>query len=88
MDDHLRRLLTDLNDAIQRSQADGKIDDDERAELRELVHAVEMVLEAPEGQHEGVSDNLEAAAVRFEGRHPTLAAVIRSAVDTLSNYGI
>ena len=88
MDDHLHRLLNELNEAIQRSKADGTIDAEERAELRELIASVEKVLATPEGDHDNVMDDLEAAAVRFEGRHPTVAAVIRSAVDTLTGYGI
>lgn len=88
MDDHLSRLLNELHEAIQRSQADDTIDPEEREELRGLVRSLEKVLAAPEDDHEGVVDSLEAAAVRFEGRHPTVAAVIRSAVDTLSGYGI
>lgn len=88
MDDHLRRLLNELHETIQRSQADGTIDAEEREELRELIGSVEQALAAPEEDHDNVMDDLEAAAVRFEGRHPTVAAVIRSAVDTLTGYGI
>lgn len=88
MDDHLRRLLNELHETIQRSQADGTIDPEEREELRDLIGSVEQALAAPEEDHDNVMDDLEAAAVRFEGRHPTVAAVIRSAVDTLTGYGI
>lgn len=88
MDDHLRRLLNELHETIQRSQADGTIDAEERQELRDLIGSVEQALAAPEEDHDNVMDDLEAAAVRFEGRHPTVAAVIRSAVDTLTGYGI
>lgn len=88
MDERIRRLLDDLEVAIARSQADGTIDDDERAELRELAGRVERALAEPEGEHEGVVDHLESAAVRVESDHPTLARVLRSAVDTLTGYGI
>lgn len=88
MDDKLRRLLTQLDEAIHRSRADDHIDEDERAELRTLIDRVEEVLDEPGGEHDGVVDHLEGAAVRFEGRHPTVAAIIRSAVDTLTGYGI
>jgi hypothetical protein len=88
MDDHIRRLLADLDDAIERSQTDGRIDDDERAELRSLVERVERALAEPEGEHEGVVERLESTAVRFEGDHPTFAALLRSAVGTLNAYGI
>ena len=38
--------------------------------------------------HEGLAEQLEESAVRFESDHPTVAAVIRSAVHTLTGYGI
>ncbi len=91
MDAELRRLLDELNRAITESQADGTIDDDERAQLRELVARADALLDPEdedEDDHEGVREQLEEAAVRFEGRHPTMAAVIRSAVDTLTGYGM
>lgn len=92
MDDQLRTLLAELADAIGRSQADGEIDDAERDELRSLLERAERALAEPDAGgadgEESVLDGLEVAAVRFEGRHPTLAAAIRSAVDTLSGYGI
>ncbi|MFN2505263.1 MAG: DUF4404 family protein [Acidimicrobiales bacterium] len=88
MDDDIRRLLTDLDEAIERSQADDRIDDEERAELRSLVRRVEKALGDPGGEHEGVVDRLESTAVRFEDRHSTLAGLLRSAVDTLSASGI
>lgn len=87
MDEQLSRLVTELHEAVARSQADGRIDDAERDELRTLIDQIQGILDEP-SRHEGAVDQLEAAAVRFEGDHPTIAAVIRSAVDTLSGYGI
>ena len=88
MDARLRTLLDELQSSIRRSEADGVIDDDERAELRDLVGRLDALLAEPDSEHEGLTDSLEEAAIRFEGRHPTVAAVIRSAVDTLTGYGI
>lgn len=91
MDAELRRLLDELNRAITDSKADGTIDDDERAELRRLVAQADALLQPSDDadhDHEGVREQLEEAAIRFEGRHPTIAAVIRSAVDTLTGYGM
>ncbi len=48
-----------------------------------------LLLQTPAGDdHEGVTEQLEESAIRFEGNHPTVAAVIRSVVDTLTGYGI
>ena len=87
MDAKLRSLLDELQASIQRAEADGVIDDDERAELRELMDRLDTQLGASD-EHEGLTDSLEEAAIRFEGRHPTVASAIRSAVHTLTGYGM
>lgn len=87
MDDKLKAAIDELQDAISRAEADGVIADDERAELRDLVARLDDALAEPE-RHDGLGDQLEEAAVRFDSNYPTLSAVIRSAVDTLSGYGI
>lgn len=86
MDDRLKAALDDLQEAIARSEADGVIDDDEKAELRELVRRLDSVL--GDDDPDGLGEMLEEAAVRFDTRLPNLSAVIRSAVDTLAGYGI
>jgi hypothetical protein len=95
MDDKVRALLDELRATIERSEADGVIDDEERTELRSLFDRLDATIAAQDGERdgdqdddEGLTDALEEAAIRFEGRHPTVAAVIRSAVDTLAGYGI
>ena len=89
MDDKLRAVFDELQSAISRSEADGVIDDDERAELRSLVERIDALLDEPgSDDHEGITEQLEESAIRFEGNHPTVAAVLRSIVDTLTGYGI
>ena len=88
MDAKLRALLDELQTSIRRSEADGVIDDDERAELRTLIDRLDGILREPDSEHEGLTESLEEAAIRFEGRHPTVAAAIRSAVHTLTGYGM
>lgn len=88
MDAKLRALLDELQTSIQRSEADGVIDDEERAELRTIIDRLDGILREPEGEHEGLTESLEEAAIRFEGRHPTVAAAIHSAVHTLTGYGM
>lgn len=87
MQDDLRAVMDELQAAIQRSEVDGVIDDVERAELRTLVDKLGSLLDDPD-EREGAIEHLEEYAIKFEGRHPTVAAVIRSAVDTLAGYGI
>jgi len=64
------------------------LDDTEREELRVLLEQVRADLGAGEADREGLAEQLEESAVRFESDHPTVAAVIRSAVHTLTGYGI
>jgi len=87
MDDDIRPLLAELEAAIRRSRADGRIDEGEAEELRALIGRVERAL-AERAGHDGIVDRLEATAVRFEGDHPRLAATLRSVVDTLTAAGI
>lgn len=88
MEPELKDALDKLQAALARAEADNVVDDDERAELRTLVDRLGAVLADPEEDHEGVTEHLEEAAVRFDGNHPTLSAMIRAAVDTLTGYGI
>lgn len=88
MDDQLRNHLDELEAAITASRADGQIDDDERVQLRELLERVRADLGAEEADRGGLAEQLEESAVRFESDHPTIAAAIRSAVNTLTGYGI
>ena len=88
MDDKLRAHLDELEAKIADARADDHLDDAERAELRELVDRVRRELGGEGQDREGLAEQLEESAVRFESGHPTLAAVIRSAVQTLTGYGI
>jgi len=86
MDDQLRAHLDELDAKISEALADGVVDDVERAELRALIERVREDLGDGSGEH-GLSE-LEESAVRFEADHPNIAAAIRSAVHTLTGYGI
>jgi len=86
MDEKLRAHLDELEATIAAARADGHIDEAERARLRELVERVRTDL--GDGDRSGIAEQLEESAVRFESDHPTVAAAIRSAVHTLTGYGI
>jgi len=88
MDDQLRRHLDELEATLAAAREDGRIDEVERAQLRELLERVRADLGGDEGDRGGLAQQLEESAVRFEGDHPTIAAAIRSAVHTLTGYGI
>ena len=88
MDDQLRTHLDELEAKITEARADGHLDETERNELRLLLEQVRTDLGAGEPDHDGLAEQLEESAVRFESDHPTVAAVIRSAVQTLTGYGM
>ena len=88
MDDQLRANLDELEATLAAARADGRIDEDERAQLREVIERVRTDLGAGEEERSGLAEQLEESAVRFESDHPTIAAAIRSAVNTLTGYGI
>lgn len=88
MDDQLRTHLDELEAKITEARADGHLDETEREELRVLLERVRTDLGAGAADHDGLAEQLEESAVRFESDHPTVAAVIRSAVQTLTGYGI
>jgi hypothetical protein len=88
MQDELGRLLSELDAAYQRAQEDGTVDDAERAQMAELVGRVSALLHEPTEEQDGIVEHLEVAAVRFESDHPSVAAVLRSLVGTLTSYGI
>lgn len=88
MDDALRTHLDELEARIAEARADGHLDEAEREELRTLLERVRADLGASDADHDGLAEHLEESAVRFESGHPTVAAVIRSAVQTLTGYGI
>lgn len=88
MDDKLRTHLDELEAKIAEARADGQLDDTEREELRVLLERVRTDLGSGAGDRDGLAEQLEESAVRFESDHPTVAAVIRSAVHTLTGYGM
>lgn len=88
MEDDIRRVLSALDAAIHRSLADGRIDDDEKAELRSLIDRAERSLDDARTEQDSVVERLETTAVRFETDHPRLAGLLRSTAETLSAYGI
>jgi uncharacterized membrane protein YebE (DUF533 family) len=88
MDDELRTHLDQLEAKIAEARADGHIDEAEREELRVLVERVRADLGSGDPDRDGLAEQLEESAVRFESDHPTVAAVIRSAVHTLTGYGM
>lgn len=88
MDDELRTHLDQLEAKIAEARADGNIDEAERDELRVLVERVRSDLGSGDADRDGLAEQLEESAVRFESDHPTVAAVIRSAVHTLTGYGM
>jgi hypothetical protein len=86
MDEDLRTAIEELKAAIERATADG-VDSQERAALESLSSRIDSAL-GEEEESDGILDQLEETAIRFQENHPTLATVVRKVGETLSNYGI
>ena len=82
MHEPLNELLTQLGAAIDEAEAGGG----DPAELRRLVGQVDRRLN--EDDHDGIVDELQEEATRFEVSHPRLADALRRAVDALGALGL
>jgi Domain of unknown function (DUF4404) len=82
MEQHTRRLLNEISEAMERAK------DEDREELVRLHRAVERHVEGSGGDQAGLVNSLEMAEVRFEVDHPTLAQSIRQVLESLSSSGI
>jgi hypothetical protein len=82
IDEPLQELLSQLGEAIDEAEAGGG----DPAELRRLVAQVDRRLN--DDDHDGIVDELQEEATRFEVSHPRLADALRRAVDALGALGL
>jgi hypothetical protein len=82
MQEPLNELLAQLGEAIDEAEAGGG----DPAELRRLVGQVDRRLN--DDDHDGIIDELQEEATKFEVDHPRLADALRRAVDALSALGL
>ena len=87
MDDALRIHLEELEQLIGESNADGVLDERERAQIAELVERVrdDLAAAADDG---GLNERMQESAVRLENEHPRVSELIRGVVDTLTGLGM
>lgn len=90
-DQEIRKMLIQLHDELQRTKT---LDEDEKALLRHLMADIQTMLK-PSGERGAVTAANDSILDRFaqsidvlEAEHPTLAALIRKALDTLNIAGI
>jgi hypothetical protein len=86
---HLKEHLKNLHQELTAAQGI----DEESQNLLEKVQGDVQVLLSHKGdklssQHATVKDRLIEAERHFDASHPTLAATIRTVVNTLNNMGI
>ena len=83
--EHLKNLHQELTTAEV-------VDEDSQRLLEEIQDDVQVLLahkgDTPSSQHATIKDRLAESARHFDLSHPTLAATIRTVVNTLNNMGI
>jgi MarR-like DNA-binding transcriptional regulator SgrR of sgrS sRNA len=91
-DQEIRQALIQLHDELEHTRS---VSQDDRAMLRHLMKDIQSMLEkydaensSPLETEEPLLDRLETAVGQLEVEHPTLAAVIQKAIDTLNVAGI
>jgi hypothetical protein len=82
MEEPLNELLAQLGTAIDEAEAGGG----DPAELKRLVGRVDRRLN--DDDRDGIVDELQVEATKFEVSHPRLADALRRAVDALGALGL
>ncbi|MDP3844894.1 MAG: DUF4404 family protein [Pseudomonas sp.] len=84
---HLQQQLQELRNQLAQKPS---LSDAERAELSALMQEIDqqLVLGVSNKPSASLTDGVNLAVERFEAEHPTLAATLRSIVQSLANMGI
>ena len=87
----LKTQLESLHNALK--QTEGPLSEEEREALQQLANDIEAKLEALEKNAQAEADptlvdGVNLMVEQFSARHPTVAATLRSVVQTLSDMGI
>ncbi len=81
----LQDSLERLRDEINHLASD---DSESRSRLNQLISELEIKLDNPEDENEGLIDNLRESIQHFEAEHPRATAIMNDIMVTLSNMGI
>lgn len=87
MDERDRQLLDDLRRAIDEMEA-GHGDRDRIAELAGVIERRLRAEHELTDDDDTIGEELNEAAIRLEADHPTLAGVLRRALDLLGGIGL
>jgi hypothetical protein len=92
MTDQRKELLGTLDELHDELAAAENVSPEVEAKLRETMDEIRGVLDA-DGESEGeaatsITGRLSEAAEQFETSHPTLSAMLGSAIDALGRMGI
>jgi hypothetical protein len=82
--DRLRELLASLHQELGNAKS---VDAESRRMMGTLIKDIDRVLDEPEPQ-EGLRDRLEEMLLRFEAKHPAIAASTHELIDALAKAGI
>lgn len=84
-----RQLREELQKLREQLEQEPPLSEEQRGELETLIKDIELQLANEEAlSDESLMDGVNLAVERFEVSHPTLAAALRSVVQSLANMGI
>lgn len=84
MHEQLKAKLSQLHTTL--AQVD-QLDDDSKSMLKQLDTDIQRLLDN-EKVDDDLNTRIEQQAVAFEGRHPSMSAVLKDMMDLLSKMGI
>ena len=82
------RLQQQLQELRQQLSQEPPLNDAERAELAALMLEIDQQLLLSGAPSASLTDSVNLAVERFENDHPTVAATLRSIVQSLAYMGI
>lgn len=91
MPERIEKLRTLLDELEQELHGVETLDEETRRMLREAADEIQNALreqDAPDLEHQTMSEKLADAVSGFESSHPTLHAVVSRIVDVLGQMGI
>lgn len=84
-----RQLREELQKLREQLEHEPPLSEEQRGELETLIKDIELQLANEDAlSDESLMDGVNLAVERFEVSHPTLAATLRSLVQSLANMGI
>ena len=83
--DRLRELLASLHQELGNAKS---VDAESRRLMGSVIKDIDRVLDEPAPEDGSLRDRLEELLLRFEAKHPAIAASTHELIDALAKAGI